>query len=253
MPVEDTVYLFAGISQGFRAPNLSDLTRFDTARSNEFEVPSVDLDPEEYVSYEIGGRFTAGGLQLEAMAYYTDIQDQIQRLLTGEQTPDGDNIVTKANVGDGELYGFESSLRWRFSEHWEAFGHFAWLDGDISAEAQVGSPSQTDNHSRMMPTNARLGLRYQSYAPRSWWVESEVVLVDDADKLSMRDKADTERIPPGGTPGYTLWNLRGGMDLSDSFKLNASLDNLLDDNYRVHGSGQNEPGRNAILTLTYLY
>ena len=114
MPLEEKVYLFAGVSQGFRAPNLSDLTRFDSARSNEFEIPSVDLDPEEYVSYEIGGRFSAGGLELEGMAYYTDIKDQIQRLLTGEQTPDGDNIVTKANVGDGELYGFESSLRWRF-------------------------------------------------------------------------------------------------------------------------------------------
>ena len=253
MPARDRVYLFAGVSQGFRAPNLSDLTRFDTARSNELEVPSVDVDPEEYVSYEIGGRFSAGGLELEGMVYYTDIEDQIQRLATGVVTPDGDELVTKANVGDGELYGFESSLRWRFAEHWEAFGHFAWLDGDISSEAQAGGQSVTDNHSRMMPTNARLGLRYQSYAPRNWWVESEVVLVDDADKLSLRDERDTQRIPPGGTPGYTLWHLRGGMDLSKHFKLNASLENLLDDNYRVHGSGQNEPGRNAILTLTYLY
>jgi hemoglobin/transferrin/lactoferrin receptor protein len=40
----------AGISQGFRAPNISDLTRFDIARSGEQEIPSFDLDPEQFVT-----------------------------------------------------------------------------------------------------------------------------------------------------------------------------------------------------------
>ncbi len=32
-----------------------------------------------------------------------------------------------------------------------------------------------------------------------------------------------------------------------------ALENLLDENYRVHGSGQNEPGRNFILSLDYRF
>ena len=32
--------------------------------------------------------------------------------------------------------------------------------------------------------------------------------VSEQDKLSARDIADTQRIPPGGTPGYTTLNLR---------------------------------------------
>ena len=36
----DELRLFGGVSQAFRAPNLSDLTRFDSARSNEIEIPS---------------------------------------------------------------------------------------------------------------------------------------------------------------------------------------------------------------------
>ena len=43
--VQDSVNLFGGVSQGFRAPNLSDLTRFSSARTNEFEIPSPGWSP----------------------------------------------------------------------------------------------------------------------------------------------------------------------------------------------------------------
>jgi hemoglobin/transferrin/lactoferrin receptor protein len=253
MPIADELHFYGGISQGFRAPNLSDLTRFDSARSNEFEIPSVGLKPEKYVSYELGARYTNGRLLLEGSTYYTDIEDQIQRLATGEQTPDGEEIITKANVGDGELYGVEAKFNWSFSNDWLAFGHYAWLDGEISTEARVGEPSQDDNHSRMMPTNYRLGLRYSPESPRNWWLESEVVIVDDANKLSMRDAGDTDRIPPGGTPDYTLWHIRGGVDVSSRLYLNLVLENLTDEDYRVHGSGQNESGRSVIVALDFRF
>jgi hemoglobin/transferrin/lactoferrin receptor protein len=252
-PDPDRWRLFAGISQGFRAPNLSDLTRFDSARSNEFEIPSTDLDPEEYTQFELGARYRTPALALEGAVYYTDIEHQIQRLLTGNTNEDGEQEVTKANVGDGEIYGVELKASWVFAENWQAFGHFAWLDGEISAEAQVGLPSEDDYHSRMMPTNYRLGLRYSSESTYRWWAESDIVRMEDADRLSLTDMTDTDRIPPGGTPGYTLWNIRSGIELTSKLLLNLAFENLLDENYRVHGSGQNEPGRNFVLAVDYRF
>jgi hemoglobin/transferrin/lactoferrin receptor protein len=38
--VHENLNLYAGASQGFRSPNLSDLTRLDNARSGEIETPS---------------------------------------------------------------------------------------------------------------------------------------------------------------------------------------------------------------------
>jgi len=252
-PIPEQLRLYAGISQGFRAPNLSDLTRFDSARSDEFEIPSTNLDAEHYVQYELGARYRTAALVLEGAVYYTDIEDQIQRLLTGNVNGEGDREVTKANVGDGEIHGVELKANWQFADRWQAFGHFAWLDGTVSTEARVGSPSQDDYPSRMMPTNYRLGVRYLSQGARKWWAESEIFVVEKADRLSLRDIGDSQRIPVGGTPGYTLWHVRGGAELTDRIVINMALENLLDEDYRAHGSGQNEPGRNFVVSVDYLF
>ena len=164
------------------------------------------------------------------------------RLLTGTVSPNGEMEVTKGNVGDGELYGLEVTASWLLSKQWYAFGQFAWLDGEITNEAEVGSPAFDDNHGRMMPTNYRIGLRFQ---PSHWWLETELVRVEKANALSLRDRSDTQRIPPGGTPAYTLWHMRAGFE--------PALENIADEDYRVHGSGQNEVGRNLVLALDYAF
>ena len=80
--------------------------------------------------------------------------------------------------------------------------------------------------------------------------EADVLLADEADKLSLRDETDTERIPPGGTPGFSVVGVRGGMDLSDTSTVGLAVENIFDRDYRVHGSGQNEPGRNLVLNYS---
>jgi hemoglobin/transferrin/lactoferrin receptor protein len=97
--------------------------------------------------------------------------------------------------------------------------------------------------SRLLPFTGLAGLRYDSPS-RRWWVEGNVQITDRADRLSAGDHADTQRIPPGGTPGYTLATVRGGWRATDALTLTAGVENIFDEDYRVHGSGVNEPGVN---------
>ena len=60
------------------------------------------------------------------------------------------------------------------------------------------------------------------------------------------DRRDTQRIPPNGTPGYTVATVRGGWHVTDNFTLSAAVENFTDEAYRVHGSGVNESGVNFI-------
>jgi hemoglobin/transferrin/lactoferrin receptor protein len=99
----------------------------------------------------------------------------------------------------------------------------------------------------MMPPTAQLGVRWQT--PNSkYWTELAGDIAQDADKLSDEDKLDTQRIPPGGTPGYAVLSFRTGFSFSKGFELAVSLENIFDKDYRIHGSGVNEPGRNLIIT-----
>ena len=247
--VPDEVIAYAGVSQGFRAPNLSDVTRFGTARSGEFEIPAPGLDPEEYISYEIGLKAEQEDVSLQTSWFYTDISDQILRFPTGNTNAQGDREVTKANIGDGYIQGIEFGAAWRFAPQWTAFGNATWMYGRLTNFDSGGTTVQRTYPTRMMPPTAQLGLRWDD-AEERFWCEGVVVRAEDADKLSFGDQRDTSRIPPGGTPSFTVAHLRGGWRVSDKTSVDLLIENITDVDYRIHGSGQNRPGRNVIFGLT---
>ncbi|MHC4953695.1 MAG: TonB-dependent receptor, partial [Planctomycetota bacterium] len=247
--VEDRWSVFGGVSQGFRAPNLSDLTRFDSARTNEFEIPAPGLDPEDYTQFELGLKGACAGFRIETSVYYTLVRDQITRFLTGNTNSDGENEVTKGNLGDGYVWGFELGGEWDFHESWTLFGIFTYIEGKVDTFA-TSEPILTREYiSRLMPASGNIGLRWRSTDDR-FWAETIVQLAAKADRLSPRDESDTSRIPPGGTPGYAVWYLRGGWNINEKMQAILGLENLFDKSYRVHGSGHNMPGFNAVLTFS---
>ena len=242
----EQVHVFGGVSQGFRAPNLSDLTRFDSARSNEFEIPATNLDPEDYLSFELGLKAQNDALALQASYFYTDIDDQILRFPTGNTSASGELEVTKANVGDGHVYGVEFGASYQLQANTALFGNATFTEGRITNFDSGASTPQETYLTRLMPLTTQIGLRYEEELGK-FWAETVLVYAGDADKLSFSDQRDSSRIPPGGTPSYAVWHIRGGWQLSEATSLDVLLENVTDVDYRVHGSGLNRPGRNLIV------
>jgi hemoglobin/transferrin/lactoferrin receptor protein len=248
MDEEERWQTFGGISQGFRAPNLSDLTRLDIAASGELETAAPNLDPEHYVSYEIGVRANWHRGFGQLAYYYTAIDGMIVRTPTGN-TVNGAAEVTKRNAGDGYIHGIELNAEQSLHPWWTVRAAFSWMDGEVdgyptSAPVQVREPV-----SRLMPTTLQLGLRTGPPAGR-WWAEFLWTLVDEQDRLSAADQRDTQRIPPGGTPGYSVYTFRTGWQPTRDLVLTAAVENLSNEDYRVHGSGLNEPGLSFVFSAT---
>jgi len=239
------VGFFGGVSQGFRAPNLSDLTRLDTARSDEIETPSPGLDPERFLAFEAGMRVRRETFAAQAAVYRTEIDDLIIRQPTGVLI-EGDREVTKRNSGSGFVQGLELEASWELHPGWTLGGALSWMDGEIDTFPTSDPVLVREPLSRLMPTTGRLSLRWDS-PDRRFWVEGLATLAETQDELSSSDASDTQRIPPGGTPGYAVYAVRGGWRTDHGVTVTAALENVTDEDYRIHGSGVNEPGINFIL------
>jgi len=239
-------WLFAGVAQGFRAPNLSDMTRFDIARSNEQEVPVEDLDPERFVSAEIGLRWYDDRIRAQLAAYRTWMDGMIVRAPTGRVLEDGLVEVTKKNAGDGWIHGIEAIGEWAMTTHWTLRAMGAWMDGEVDGYPTSEPTQVREPFSRLLPPTGELAVRF---SPGRWWVEGAVRAAARADQLSASDRRDTQRIPPGGTPGWVVGTVRAGARIWRDVHAAVAVENITDEDYRIHGSGVNEPGRNFVLTL----
>jgi hypothetical protein len=72
------------------------------------------------------------------------------------------------------------------------------------------------------------------------------------DRLSPEDISDV-RIPDGGTPGWTTLSLRGMFEYRRRLLVTIILENLLNETYKIHGSGIYEPGMNGSINLAVRY
>jgi hemoglobin/transferrin/lactoferrin receptor protein len=242
----DRWHLFGGVSQGFRAPNLSDLSRFDSVRTNEREVAAPELDPEDFLSYEVGIKLLRPRLSLEAALYHTTIDGLIVRVPTGRLV--GTEVeVTKRNAGDGFVHGIELRAEGNLHRVWWLAGSIAWLEGEVEI-AEPGAGLRRQPLDKMMPATGRLALRWQPPAGR---LGAELLWEAAArqDRLSPGDRLDTQRIPPGGTPGWQVLTLRGNWRMTERISLSGAVENVFDEDYRIHGSGVNRPGRSLVMGL----
>lgn len=237
--------VFGGVSQGFRAPSLHDLTALDA--TSTFELPNPNLNPEHYVQAELGTKGIEGPFRWQASIYRTWIRNQIIASPTGAYvgpTP----VVMKSNIGDGTLDGIDFDFGWQIAEQWSTYVGGTWQRGDVdqfqaSTNSIVSAPI-----SRLSPLQVTTGLRWEQRDPQIW-VEGWVWAVDKQDRLALRDVTDTQRIPADGTPGYTVFGLSSGWQVNDRVLLAMTLDNWTNQDYRVHGSGVNGPGINLSVTV----
>ncbi len=245
---KDLYRLFAGVSQGFRAPNLSDISRLDINRTDEVEIPSLGLNPEEFINVEIGLKADTDHYSGSLSYFYTDINEMIIRRATGAFIG-ANRVVEKKNGGDGFIHGIEFASEYRFNPNWSVFGHLTWTEGQVDQLVGNTNTLRAEPASRVVPLMWRGGLRWQT-VDRRWWAEFITLGQCDVERLNASDQRDTQRIPPGGNPGFNWLALRGGCQITEHLSVNLALENLLDSEIRHAGSGSNEGGFGAVIGAT---
>jgi hemoglobin/transferrin/lactoferrin receptor protein len=240
---------YNGLGQAFRSPNLSDLTSYRASQTTTYETPSPSVDPEHYVTYECGAKWMKDGLTLQAAWYYTWMRDQIT---AAYEKQGGDIISTADNSGAGYVQGAEINGAYEVTENWVIRGGIAWSEGfsDTSYKSGATITTVNDDNFRTAPLAGFASLRWQTNDKRLF-VECYEQAVDREDRLTYSESqgGDTQRVPLNGTPGYATTGIRAGWQVCDTANIGFTVDNIFDKDYRVHGSGSNEAGRNFILSL----
>ncbi|HEX7262357.1 MAG TPA: TonB-dependent receptor, partial [Luteolibacter sp.] len=235
--------IYGGLSQAFRAPNLDDLTGNLTAKSGSTALGSVDVDPEKFLTYEIGTRHHTETTSLNLAVFYTDVAELITASFTDSTL--GTTIAT--NAGEGYVYGVELEGAWRFHPQWTLSGFAAWSDGRTESPTFLGGPIEDKPNTRSLPLTGSVALRWDD-ASHKYWLEGRVLAADTEDRITLADQtADNQRIPTNGTPGYVVASLHAGWHVNEHLDLTCGIENLTDEDYRNHGSGQNEPGLSGII------
>ena len=249
----------AGFSQ--RAPNLTELyaagpfvnllqsglttltgdPQLDKERLRQIDA-SIDLDYDEFRAH-LGG-------------FHAWVEDYITfdgGLLTEAQIGQLNNRILFTNTDRATLAGFEASAELDVHEQVTLFTSMNYTEGRDHTRRAPSRIRGTGNRSdsattkeplpNIPPFEARFGTRIHSLEGEApWAIELSARMVDNQDRFA---SSLFER----GTPGFTVWDVRGYWQVQDNFSLTAGVENFTDKFYREHldyraGLGVFQPGIN---------
>lgn len=235
--------LSLGNYSGFRAPNINDMSsfgRFDFG----IEVPSYELSPEKTNTYEFNYKYNSARFQLNIATFYTSLSNLITRVRStfeGSPTYEGSAVYKKENAAKSFIRGSELDFTWAFAGQFRVQGGLSYALGQNTT---ANEPMR-----RIPPLNGSLALQHQ--ATKQWINRLECWYASKQDRLAAGDKSDP-RIPQGGTPGWTVLNLRSAYQFKQ-VELQAGLNNLFNEAYRTHGSGIDGVGRSVWVGLDWRF
>ena len=232
-----SLYLYANISDGFRAPNIDDLGTLGIV-DFRYEIPAYDLKPERSVNNEIGVKVITRKISFSTALFRTNLYGLITRVATGSAI-NGYAVYKKVNVDRGFIKGWEAQFDFKPFRVFNFYGNATSLFGE--------SITRNQPLRRIPPFNARLGA---SFTKKQWTGGLTFDHASPQRRLDAGDKADN-RIPAGGTPGFNLLNLYSGYQ-HKSLTFRLYWNNIFNADFRTHGSGVNGMGSavSGMLILT---
>ncbi len=234
------------VAEGFRAPNLYDLTRVGPVPGGT-SLPNPDARPERSLSAEVSLRFTPPRGAYDVTVYHATIDDFIDRVpgsFAGDTLYDGERVFQSLNVGTARLRGVEADAQ-------QSMGPIiARASVFYTYGAQEIVPGAEQPMAKIPPVGGQVGVRWHGPA-RGLWVEYLLRWAGSQQRLGSRDLRDP-RIPPGGTPGYAVHGLRAGVTLARQVELSLGFENITDALYRAHASGVDGAGRHVWMGLSWV-
>ena len=250
-------------SRGYRFPSLTDLAGFDQ-RPDEFIVGNPSTNPEYSNTLEGGIHWASPRWRGSLVSYVSWYEDAIIRQFgefngmtwidrNGDGIQDSDeDVYTTTNAGHATFWGIEAAAAVDVTPHWTVFGNLTWWDGTID-------PDPTEPVG--IPFNGTLGVNFHPTEKIYFQLASHMVASFDKIPEDLynaeaffwkdpQDEASGTLRSDHSVPGYTLFDVRIGIQVTEKALVTLGVDNLLDRQYRAFGDRHDGPGLTVVCSLS---
>ncbi len=242
------------LASAFRVPNIDDLSKIFESAPGTLIVPNENIKPEKSVTADLSITLWEGNrFQFENVFFITKLYDPIQTstyTFNGQSTIDfeGESSVIYANQNQGiaHLAGFTSVLKATIIKSLVFEGTFNFTQGSIH------NNDGTFPLDHIAPMNGKVGINFESKG-----INLECYMSyngkKDLNDYSPSGEDNLQYAPPGGTPSWQTYNLKGAFSIFKNATIFSGVENIFDIQYRTFASGINAAGRNTYLGAKYKF
>jgi hemoglobin/transferrin/lactoferrin receptor protein len=233
------------VGRAVRTPNVQDLAALGPRAGGRYQVPNPELGPESSLNGDVGARFARGAHHLDTSLFYLVYRDAIvlaPTTVAGQSaSPDGDDYYHSVNAASVRLAGIETSAEVRVAPPVALFARGLAILGEQRNPPESGLPEKTPAD-RTPPYQGELGGRF--FPDRRLEFRPFASFRNAAQRLNDPTNLEDNRIPEGGTPGFTTLHLHITYSIKQVVA-RLNFDNILDELVLEHGSGFYRPGFSA--------
>ena len=245
---ENGYKLAFGLSSGFRAPNIDDLTKVFDTKTGYVVVPNKDLKPEYTYNAELNLSKSTTAFSWGASLFYTWFKNA---LVADKYTWNGQSkinyqgvlsdVYATQNKAKAIVYGFNVNGRLRIMDNTDIAGTYTYTKGTYND----GSKEMPLDH--IPPSYGRLGIKHGN---EKW--NAEVFSVFNGWKriadYNLNGEDNEIYATRDGMPSWMTLNFASYYTPTKKLSVGFQVENITDLNYRYFASGISAVGRNYILS-----
>jgi len=245
---EDGYRLTFGLSSGFRAPNIDDLTKVFDTKTGYVVVPNKDLKPEYTYNAEVNLSKSSTAFSWGASLFYTWFKNA---LVADKFTWNGQSkinyqgvlsdVYATQNKAKAIVYGFNVNGRLRIMDNTDIAGTYTYTKGTYND----GFKEMPLDH--IPPSYGRLGIKHGN---EKW--NAEVFSVFNGWKriadYNLNGEDNEIYATKDGMPSWMTLNFASYYNPRKNISVGFQVENITDLNYRYFASGISAVGRNYIMS-----
>ena len=242
-----------GVSSGFRAPNVDDLTKVFDTRTGYVVVPNKDLKPEYTYNAELNVSKTTSTYSIGFSLFHTWFRNALvvdrfkwnnasAILYQGIMS----DVYATQNKAKAVVYGFNVNGSANLSPNTTLAATYTYTKGTY----QNGLVEMPLDH--IPPTYGRVGLKHdikkftaELFTLFNGWKRIEDYNLNGEDNQIYATK--------DGMPAWQIWNINTSYQPTKKLNFSFQIENIADLNYRYFASGISALGRNYIVQARYSF